>query len=231
MSDIKIYDVEQGTNEWLALRLGKFTASKIGLLMSSGRGEIFSKTAQSYIFEVSAERNIAEWVQGDIEQWFNRTQIFASALQYGTENEDYAREAYENKFGLKVDQVGFVERTSIVGFGDSPDGIVKAEKGVIELKCPKNPANHIQFGMLKTAEDLKAFKPEYYYQCYAHLLATGADWCDFSSFDMYQKQDLHTLRIFPDEDVFSAIKERIKLANEEVDKILSLLNKGEEVVV
>lgn len=225
MSDIKIYDVEQGTNEWLALRLGKFTASKIGLLMSKGRSETFSKTAQSYIFEVAAERNIAEWVQGSMDEWFERTKIFASALQYGTDNEEYARDAYEEKFGFKVSQVGFVERESIKGFGDSPDGIVKSEKGVIELKCPKNPAIHLQFGMLKSADDLKAFKPEYYYQCYAHLLATGAEWCDFSSFDMYQKQDLYTLRIMPDDDIFKEIKERISLANDEVDRIFEIINK------
>lgn len=231
MDDIKVYNVEQGTNAWLALRLGKFTASKIGVLMGKGRGKVFSQTALSYIYQIASERNIAQYIQADLSLWFERTNVSAYSLQYGTDNECYAREAYEKKFNLKVDQVGFVERVSIKGFGDSPDGIVKAEKGVIELKCPKNPAIHLQYLMMDNADDLKAINSDYYYQCYAHLLATGADWCDFSSFDMYQKTELHTIRIYPDEKVFSEIKERLVLADQEVERILENVRAREMVEV
>ena len=37
--------VEQGSDEWKALRLGRITASKASDLMSNGRGSALSKTS------------------------------------------------------------------------------------------------------------------------------------------------------------------------------------------
>ena len=51
--------IEQGSFGWLRQRLGNFTGSRIGDLMTSGKkGELFGKTAFSYIYEVAAERNL-----------------------------------------------------------------------------------------------------------------------------------------------------------------------------
>ena len=47
---------EQGSPEWLAMRLGKVTASRIGDLLSKGRGTAPSKMAESYMMELIAER-------------------------------------------------------------------------------------------------------------------------------------------------------------------------------
>ena len=45
--------IEQGSKEWLVSRLGFFTGSRIGDLMTSGKkGELFGKTALSYTYEV-----------------------------------------------------------------------------------------------------------------------------------------------------------------------------------
>lgn len=225
MSNVLVYNVEQGTNEWLALRLGKFTSSRVGDLMTNSRtkGEIFGKTAISYIMEIATERNIADWVKENLDQWFERTSISAYALQYGTDNEAFARDEYSKRFNVEVKEVGFVTRKDIAGFGDSPDGIIPSEKGVLEIKCPKNPSIHLQYSLMRTAEDLKSVNSNYYWQCYSHLLATEADWCDFVSYDMFQKNDLHRLRIYPDEGVFNQIKERIDLANDRALDILSSL--------
>ena len=52
---IKSNMVEQGTAEWFKLRLGNFTGSRIGDLMSGGKkGDMFGKTALAYIYEVAS---------------------------------------------------------------------------------------------------------------------------------------------------------------------------------
>lgn len=229
MSDILIHNVGQGSKEWLALRLGRFTSSRIGDLMTSSRkkGEIFGKTALSYIYEIAAERNIAEWVKaGNLDLWFERTQISAYALQYGIDNEDFARNEYSRMFDVAVEEVGFITRKDIPFFGDSPDGVVR-EGGVLEIKCPKNSSIHLQYSLMQNAEDLKVMNSNYYWQCYSHLLATGAKWCDFVSYDMYQENSIHRIRIYPDEFVFNQIRERISLANDEVESILKKVNSKE----
>ncbi len=48
---------EQRSEEWYAQRLGKFTASRFGDLMTNGRkkDEVLGATAVSYIYEKAAE--------------------------------------------------------------------------------------------------------------------------------------------------------------------------------
>ena len=222
---IRIYDCEQGTQEWLKLRLGKFTSSKIGDLMGTGRnGSIFSKTGISYIYSIASERNIADWVKDEenLSFWFERTGVSSYAMKYGSENESFARDAYEEYFDLSVSQVGLVERKDIPFYADSPDGLVYGDDylGALEIKCPYNPAIHLEYCSIDAPDKLLKIEPKYYWQCYSRLLITGADWCDFVSFDMYQKSDLHRLRLYPDKKAFNQILERIYLANKEVNRIL-----------
>lgn len=61
--------IEQGSKDWLVARLGNFTGSRIGDLMTSGKkkGELFGKTALSYIYEVAAERNLLpKYIKDDL---------------------------------------------------------------------------------------------------------------------------------------------------------------------
>ena len=51
--------IDQISSDWWKSRIGFFTGSRIGDLMTSGKkGELFGKTALSYIYEVCAERNL-----------------------------------------------------------------------------------------------------------------------------------------------------------------------------
>jgi hypothetical protein len=72
----------QRTEEWFAQRLGKFTASRFGDLMTSGRSkaDIFGQTAISYMMEVAAEKLTGQ-----------RVQIFGAALDHGNEYESVAK--------------------------------------------------------------------------------------------------------------------------------------------
>jgi hypothetical protein len=58
----------------------------------------------------------------------------------GTATEPLARVAYEVKTGNFVDQIAFVDHSTISWFGASPDGLVNNDC-LIEIKCP-NSATH-----------------------------------------------------------------------------------------
>jgi hypothetical protein len=123
----------QQTEEWFAARLGKFTASRFGDLMTKGRkkDETFGGTAISYMMEVAAEQLTGQ-----------RVQIFGAALDHGTEYEDAARQEYEKRTGVEVEELGFCEISDYSG--GSPDGKVKDDDKLIEIKCPYNTVNHLK---------------------------------------------------------------------------------------
>ena len=158
-----ITSVEQGSEEWLELRLGKVTASRLSDVMSKGRGNAPSKTRASYMLQLAAEI-----MTGKPEDSFSN-----KYMEWGNECEPQARSMYEFDSGNDVDQVAFVEVDDY--FGVSPDGMI-GDDGLIEIKCPKSTTQIDRF--------LKGeFPKEYKAQVQGQLLATGRKWCDFVSFD------------------------------------------------
>lgn len=133
-------DIEQRTTEWKIARLGKWNASEIGNLMKTSKDGGFSDTAMSYIRKVAAERFINKELLQDIdamEEFFRTTDITTKAMQYGTDNEPYARSLYAKVMGVEVVEVGSkpYKDTNICA---SPDGIAKYKEDVgCEFKCPK----------------------------------------------------------------------------------------------
>ena len=74
----------QGSDEWLAMRLGKVTASKVSEVISKGRGKAPSKSAETYMIEL-----IAETLTGQSKPFF-----INDAMRWGTETEPQARNIY-----------------------------------------------------------------------------------------------------------------------------------------
>lgn len=95
-------------------------------------------------------------------------------MQRGTEDEPFARDAYEANVA-PVRQVGFIVREhNGVRFGYSPDGLV-GEDGLIEIKS-RRPKEHL-------ATVLSGRSPAYNIaQMQAGMLITGRSWCDYISF-------------------------------------------------
>lgn len=130
---MKILDIAQGTPEWLAARAGRVTASRIPDVMAKIKtGE--AATRRDYRAQIIAEILTGQ-PQGDT--------FTNEAMRWGTEQEPFARAAYEMASGFMVDQVGFVLHPTIDRAGASPDGIVDMD-GLVEIKCPKT-ATHIQY--------------------------------------------------------------------------------------
>jgi putative phage-type endonuclease len=182
--------MQQGTDEWRLARCGWVGASNIAAVMSKGRSGAESATRNNYKAQV-----VAEILSGLPLDSFN-----SSAMQWGTENEPFARAAYEVKTGLLVDQVGFVPHPDIFRTGASPDGLI-GNDGLIEIKCP-NTATHISYAVTGKIPS------EYQYQMLWQMEVTGRKWCDFASFDprMPESMQLYVQRFERDDARIAEIK-------------------------
>jgi len=157
-------DIEQGTPEWFAQRCGKATASRISDIVSKTKTG-YSASRANYMAQLVVER----MTQTVGESYSN------VAMEWGTENEPFARAAYEIKTGNTVDQVGSIDHPTIPMSSASPDGLI-GNWGCLEIKCP-NTSTHIE--TLLGAEPVK----KYYDQMQWQMACTNRSWCDFVSFD------------------------------------------------
>jgi hypothetical protein len=119
---MQIIDVDQGSPEWLAVRLGIPTASNFSKLITSDGKK--STQADGYLNTLVAETLMGQPGESFTTDW----------MQRGTELEPAARAWYEFQTDADVQQVGFVKLDSGLA-GASPDGLTVA--GGLELKCPK----------------------------------------------------------------------------------------------
>lgn len=96
-------------------------------------------------------------------------------MQRGIDREADAFAAYEAATGNLVHRVGFLAHDELAA-GCSPDGQIGNYTGIVELKVPKS-ATHLRY--------LRAggLPSDYVWQVQHNLWITGAQWCDFVSFD------------------------------------------------
>jgi len=195
--------MEQRTEEWFAARLGKVTASRVAdVLAKIKSGE--SASRKNYKMELVVQR-----LTNKVGESFTN-----AAIEWGTEQEPFARMAYEAHTGTFVKEDGFVDHPTIEGFGCSPDGIVG--EGLIEIKCP-NTANHIE-----TVLENKA-PSKYIPQMQCQMACTGAKWCDFVSFDPRVPEDLQlfVVRVDRDQEYIDAMEVEVK---QFLSEVLDLFN-------
>lgn len=158
---MKWLNIEQNTDEWLAVRLGKITASQFGAVMAESAGN-FGATAQKYALKLALER---------ISKKRSLNQVKTYHMKRGHEQEPIARALYESQYFNKVNNGGFFDG----GFyGDSPDGLVGIN-GIIEIKSVIDSVHYDN--LIRGTYD-----PAYKWQIIGHLDCTGRDWCDFISY-------------------------------------------------
>jgi len=195
--------MEQRTEEWFSARLGKVTASRVAdVLAKIKSGE--SASRKNYKMELVVQR-----LTGKTGESFTN-----AAMEWGTEQEPFARMAYEAHTSTFVKEEGFVDHPTIEGFGCSPDGIVG--DGLIEIKCP-NTANHIE-----TVLENKA-PSKYIPQMQCQMACTGAKWCDFVSFDPRVPEDLQlfVVRVERDQEYIDSMEVEVK---QFLSEVLDLFN-------
>ena len=195
---------KQRSDEWFSSRLGRVTASQVTKVMAKRKGA----SRESYMMQIIAERLTG------ISTSIPTTQ----AMQWGVDNEDSARAAYERETGIFVEETGFHVHSNIDGFGASPDGL--AEDGLLEIKCPAT-TTHIDF------LEGKGISKVYRDQMTAQLSCTGRDWCDFVSFDprLPEPLQIKIVRFQPDKEVVKEMEQAVEVFLQEVEqRIRKLFN-------
>lgn len=200
-----IYDIEQGSDEWLELRLGKLTASKFADVISKGRGSAPSKTRESYMYQL-----VAEIITGQPQDSFK-----SSAMDWGNECEPAARAAYELKHDIDVQECAFIEHNEWIGV--SPDGLV-GDTGLLEIKSP-NTTTQIKRAL--SGE----FPKEYMAQVQGQLWVSGREWCDFVSYDprINTDADYFEVRVYRDGEYINDLAEKCDVFIEDLKEVLKKL--------
>lgn len=219
--------IEQGSKEWLVSRLGNFTGSRIGDLMTSGKkGELFGKTALSYIYEVCAERDLLQsYIDDDylFEIYQQQVSVSNKFIEFGHDNEDFAAERYQIITGSELEECESIRHPIIPCFSASPDRISIKDglRKVVEIKCP-TPKKFMEYmNEVKDNDTLKSVNPIYFFQTQAEMSCTGLDKADFVVFCPFLKHNIHIVEITRDEAVIAEFEKRIMAANEIINQILN----------
>lgn len=156
-----ITDIEQGSEEWLRIRLGRVTASNFSTVMAKGRGKAPSKTRKTYMLKLAGEIITGELADGFTNHHMERGHVM----------EIEARNLYELITGVEVEQVAFIKSGD--GMGYSPDGL--PDDGLLEIKS-KLP--HLQIALLMRDE----IPGEHIHQLQGGLYVAEREWIDFMSY-------------------------------------------------
>ncbi len=192
---MKFYNIDQNSEEWDGLRLGKFTASTFSDLFMD------KKTAgyQKAIIKVAYER-----VTGESEESYNN-----KWMQRGHEKEPFARENYELLTFNQLENGGFYEYSDFVGA--SPDAKIIGQNGGCEFKCPS-------FQVYNEYLETKKIPKSYYWQIHGQLLCTGWDFIDYMPYSSPKLKQI-LIRVERDDKVLELLKSKLNECIEEV-KIL-----------
>ena len=192
--------MEQGSESWFQVRIGKVTASRVADVIAKTKTG-YSATRDNYMAQLVCER-----LTGQKGESFSN-----AAMQHGTDTEPLARAAYEAYADVLVDEVGFVPHPSIEMAGASPDGLVGTD-GLLEIKCP-NTATHIETLLSQGVPG------KYNTQMQFQMACTGRKWCDFVSFDNRLPAELQLfVKRVPRDEVF------IRLIEAEIVQFLAELD-------
>jgi len=156
--------MKQQTPEWFAARLGKATGSRISDIVSKTKTG-YGSSREDYLFQLVVERLTG----------VNTVSYSSPAMQWGVEQEEYARSAYEAHMGVLVDQVGSIDHPRIAMSSASPDGLI-GDDGMVEIKCPMTK-NHLN--MFLGQSIAKSYMDQMMWQ----MAVTGRKWVDYVSFD------------------------------------------------
>jgi YqaJ-like viral recombinase domain len=155
---------------------------------------------------------IAERLTGKTEDRYR-----SKEMQFGIEQEPFARTAYEIRTESMVDQAGFIFHPRLDFSGASPDGLI-GQDGGLELKCPKT-TTHLAY--MATG----AVPEEYQHQMLWNMACAEREWWDFASYDprLPEKLRIFIVRMPRDEARIVEIEREVLKLNSEIQYICGQL--------
>jgi hypothetical protein len=198
-----IEDIEQGSAEWLALRLGILTMSELECLLVNGKGQAgFGVQAFTYMDQLIGERITGEAAE---------LPFTTRATERGHELEGRARDLYVTREGIQLDQAAIILNH---GVGYSPDAMIGVD-GLVEIKT-KLPK--FQVGVILSGEVPK----EHIAQCMGGLWVSEREWIDFISY--WPGMPMFVKRMYRDQAMISRISERVstfyEILDERMDRVM-----------
>jgi hypothetical protein len=186
---MRIVNCEQGTPEWMQARCGIATASCFSNILATIKsGEAAAR--RNYRAKLVVERLTGKVVSSDFQS--------ASMIQ-GIAREPLARDAYSEKTGTEIEQVGFMV-DDLHQAGASPDGLI-GDDGGLEIKCPEL-ATHLEYLRLRSEP------PAYTAQIQGCMWISGRKWWDFVSWnpDFPAHLQMIVRRVHRDDDYITSLQ-------------------------
>lgn len=198
-----IKGIDQGSEEWLKLRLGVATASNFDKIITPTGKE--STQFEKYALELATQTLVSE----------PDSTYKNEAMQRGNALEPLARQLYQEITLNFVDEITMF-KSDCGNFGYSPDGLI-GEDGLLEIKCPLATTH------LKYLIDNK-LPSEYIPQVQGGLLVSGRKWCDFVSYHPnFKERNMLIIRVKRDEEFIAKLKDGIEKTIKLRDQILAKL--------
>ncbi len=204
---LDFHNIEQNTDDWLQMRAGKLTSSKLGVVMAN-LGKAFGEPAKKYAVDIAIEQ-----ITGD-----PTTNNYTNEhIERGHEQEPVARMLYEQETFTDVLNGGFFCNDFI---GCSPDGIV-GDDGIIEIK---SVIPNVHFANIKR----QSVDPAYKWQCIGNLKFTGKSWIDFISYcqDFPENKKLFVHRLDAD-----TLSEEFKKIDDRVNDFKDLVEETKQTIL
>lgn len=200
---LKIHNLIQGTDEWLAARCGMVTASAVGKLITPKTVQPASNPDSRSLTMLLASERITGWTEPTYQ---------SEDMLRGIEDEPIARAKYAEHYA-PVEEVGFmVEDRWGFQLGYSPDGLV-GDEGLIEIKS-RRPKNHLATII---ADEVPL---ENMAQLQCGMLVSGRKWVDYISFSA--GMPLFVKRVYPQEKWFNAIITAVEQLEENIAEMLRI---------
>jgi hypothetical protein len=211
MTALELANLEQGSELWLQARVGLVTASRAADVIACYKSG--PKKGQ----ETAARRDYRCELICEILTGQPYPQYVSHEMQWGRDQETFARAAYELQLDVLVETCGFVLHPRVARFGASPDGLV-GDDGLIQIKCP-NTSTHLGW-MLAGVVPV-----EHAPQMLAEMSCTGRAWCDFVSFDprLPEHLQLFVRRFARDEQFIATLEAEVVHFNAEIEDVLRVL--------
>lgn len=202
-----ILDCEQRSEMWFAARCGRLTGSQAADMLAR------IKTGEAAGRRDLRTKLVCERLTGKPQE----DDYISKEMQRGIDLETTAFGEYEAITGVIVERTGFLSMNDKM-VGCSLDGHVNNFEGIVEFKCPKS-ATHLKY--LRSV----GIPSDHYAQCLHNLWVSGAQWCDFASYDDRFPADLqlHVVRMPRVEKDITAYALAVELFLAEVDaEVLSI---------
>jgi len=203
-----LIEVEQGSADWLTMRNGCVTGSRVCDVVAKLKKGGPSAARTNYLMEVVCSRLTG----------LSPDNYVSPAMQWGIENEPFARAAYEMAQDVMVATAGFALHPKIKWFGASPDGLI-GDDGLLEIKCPTSA---VHLGYVIGGQVPIDYMP----QMLAEMACTERQWVDFVSYDprMPANLQLFIRRFHRDEKLIAEMELEVACFLEEVEHKIAEIN-------